>query len=123
LKHLFPHPHILTGWLYSGAQPHAPMAQEFGKSPALSQQFAVVTVPPDAMQPCSAAEAVAEGAIDAVGALVGVTVGIEGVGVAVPFPSRQPTNKSATPSSSAINRKLFLVFMRHYHRKCNPRVI
>ena len=92
LKHLSPQPHILTGWLYSGAQPHAPMAQEFGKSPALSQQFAVVTVPPDAMQPSSAADG--DGLTE--GALVGAA---DGVAVGAGFGVTQPNSRTEAASS------------------------
>lgn len=38
--------HVLTSWLSSGEQPHAPMAQLSGKSSALRQQRAVLSVPP-----------------------------------------------------------------------------
>lgn len=36
----------MTSWLSSGEQPHAPMAQLSGKSSALRQQRAVLSVPP-----------------------------------------------------------------------------
>jgi hypothetical protein len=42
-----------TSWLASGGQPQAPIAQVSGKSLVLAQHVAVVTVPPDARQPCS----------------------------------------------------------------------
>jgi hypothetical protein len=49
-------------WLLAGEQPHAPMAQEFGKSLADWQQDDVATVPPEPVQPNWAADGCGAGA-------------------------------------------------------------
>jgi hypothetical protein len=49
-----PQSQVLTSWLSPGPQPHAPIRQEFGKSPVEVQQNDVATVPPDSVQAVSA---------------------------------------------------------------------
>ena len=48
---------VLTVWLLVGAQPQAPVAQLFGKSPVALQQSPLLTWPPVAVQSAAAEDA------------------------------------------------------------------
>jgi hypothetical protein len=90
----------LTSWLSHGAQPHAPIKHEFGKSPVWPQHKPVVTVPPEFTQSSSASP---EG--DGLGETVGDA---EGLGLGVGCASRtHPVTSSAMNAIAASKISFF----------------
>jgi hypothetical protein len=80
--------HVLIEWLLDGAHPHAPIRHVFGKSLALPQHSAVVTVPPELVHAVSAAL---------------------GVGVLCWLPEdMHPSTTARTTNIPAINNGLFI---------------